>query len=92
MDPAALESASPTEPTTPLNPVQPIDPIASVGPDGNASSGDSAGTSKYVLRPEAGSYIANLIAANAMSNLMLQKRSGETQYTAVVTGEESRII
>lgn len=39
-------------------------------------------------RPEGGSYIANLAAANTMFNTRLHDRLGETQYTDAFTGEE----
>ncbi|KFC84163.1 autotransporter outer membrane beta-barrel domain-containing protein [Hafnia alvei] len=39
-------------------------------------------------RPEAGSYIANLAAANTMFNTSLENRSGETWYTDAITGEK----
>lgn len=42
----------------------------------------------YVLRPEAGSYLANLSAANSMFNLRLHDRIGEVQYTDLLTGEQ----
>lgn len=40
------------------------------------------------IRPEAGSYIANLHAANTMFNLTLHDRLGETQYIDALTGEK----
>ncbi|MBS0849099.1 autotransporter outer membrane beta-barrel domain-containing protein, partial [Citrobacter sp. JGM124] len=39
-------------------------------------------------RPEAGSYIANLAAANTLFNTNLEDRSGETWYTDAMTGEK----
>lgn len=39
------------------------------------------------LRPESGSYIANLAAANTMFNTRLHDRLGETQYIDRLTGE-----
>lgn len=39
------------------------------------------------LRPEAGSYIANLAAANTMFTTRLHERLGNTYYTDMVTGE-----
>ncbi|MBV8041051.1 autotransporter outer membrane beta-barrel domain-containing protein [Pluralibacter sp.] len=41
-----------------------------------------------VIRPEAGSYIANQAAANTMFILRLHDRLGETQYTDALTGEK----
>jgi len=40
------------------------------------------------LRPEAASYIGNLMAANSLFNLRLHDRLGETQYTDLLTGEQ----
>ncbi|HDG1691195.1 TPA: autotransporter outer membrane beta-barrel domain-containing protein [Kluyvera georgiana] len=39
------------------------------------------------LRPESGSYIANLAAANTMFNTRLHDRLGDTQYIDMLTGE-----
>lgn len=39
-------------------------------------------------RPEGGSYIANLAAANTLFNTTLHDRLGETQYIDALTGEE----
>lgn len=41
-----------------------------------------------VYRPEMGSYLANLMAANTLFNLRLHDRVGDTQYTDLLTGEE----
>lgn len=41
-----------------------------------------------MLRPEAGSYITNLVAANTMFITRLHDRLGETQYTDALTGEK----
>jgi autotransporter family porin len=40
-----------------------------------------------MLRPEAGSYIENLAAANSMFTTRLHDRLGETQYTDALSGE-----
>lgn len=40
------------------------------------------------LRPEGGSYTANLTAANTLFNTRLHDRLGETQYIDVLTGEK----
>lgn len=50
------------------------------------SPADPDGPSVY--RPEIGSYLANLMAANTMFNLRLHDRLGDTQYTDLLTGEE----
>lgn len=64
---------------------------------GTASGTDSNSwylTSKYIdnseatIRPEAGSYLANLVAANSLFNLRLHDRLGETQYTDLLNGEQ----
>lgn len=41
-----------------------------------------------MLRPEAGSYTANLAAANTLFITRLHDRLGETQYTDILTGEK----
>ena len=41
-----------------------------------------------VVRPEAGSYIANHAAGNTLFTTRLHDRLGETQYTDALTGEE----
>lgn len=41
-----------------------------------------------VYRPEAGSYIANIAAANTLFNIRMHDREGETYYTDVFTGEK----
>ncbi|WP_413491793.1 autotransporter outer membrane beta-barrel domain-containing protein [Morganella psychrotolerans] len=43
---------------------------------------------EHVSRPEGGSYIANLTAANTLFNTSLHDRLGETQYIDVLTGEK----
>lgn len=49
---------------------------------------DPTSTPNSVLRPEAGSYIANLSVANNMFNTRLHDRMGETQYIDALTGEK----
>jgi autotransporter family porin len=44
--------------------------------------------SSELLRPEVGSYLANVFIANNMFNLRLHDRLGETQYTDLLTGEK----
>lgn len=48
----------------------------------------SLDSSKSILRPEAGSYLGNLVAANTMFNLRLHDRQGETSYIDRITGEQ----
>ncbi|QIQ20897.1 autotransporter outer membrane beta-barrel domain-containing protein [Zophobihabitans entericus] len=43
-----------------------------------------------VYRPEAGSYLANLAAANTLFTTQLHDRLGETQYIDVFTGEKKQ--
>ncbi|TBM33301.1 autotransporter outer membrane beta-barrel domain-containing protein, partial [Hafnia paralvei] len=43
---------------------------------------------EHVNRPEGGSYIANLAAANTLFNTRLHDRLGETQYIDALTGEK----
>lgn len=47
-------------------------------------TGDS---DESILRPEAGSYLGNLVAANTMFNVRLHDRQGETSYIDFITGE-----
>jgi len=54
----------------------------------NPSDGDWYLRTENPDRPEAGSYIANLAAANTMFNTSLENRSGETWYTDAMTGEK----
>lgn len=72
---------TPIDPTDPIDPIDPVDPIVPapkpVGPTGPST-----------YRPETGSYLGNLAAANTMFNLRLHDRIGDTQYTDLLTGEE----
>ncbi len=43
---------------------------------------------EHNFRPEVGSYVSNIQAANSMFNLRLYDRLGETQYTDALTGEQ----
>ncbi|WP_139125214.1 autotransporter outer membrane beta-barrel domain-containing protein, partial [Escherichia coli] len=56
-------------------------PTPTPGPDLNVDND---------LRPEAGSYIANLAAANTMFTTRLHERLGNTYYTDMVTGEQKQ--
>jgi len=60
----------------PLGHITSTDPVEEPSPD------------SIMLRPEAGSYITNLVAANTMFNTRLHDRLGETQYTDALTGEK----
>ncbi|MGC3962894.1 MAG: autotransporter outer membrane beta-barrel domain-containing protein [Rhodocyclaceae bacterium] len=68
------------------------DPDPGVTPDPDPDPGvtpdPDPGPSEHVYRPESGSYIANLAAANTMFMTRLHDRLGETQYTDVLTGEK----
>ncbi len=56
----------------------------------NSSEGNSESTETPtpVLRPEAGSYVANLAAANTLFVMRLNDRAGETRYIDPVTEQE----
>lgn len=53
-----------------------------------ASTTEEPVPEKPTLRPESGSYIANLAAANTMFATRLHDRLGETQYIDRLTGEQ----
>ncbi|MEG2734540.1 MAG: autotransporter outer membrane beta-barrel domain-containing protein, partial [Hafnia sp.] len=72
------EPSEPEEPTNPTNPGEPTNPS-------NPSTPPSSTNIMY--RPEAGTYINNLAAANSMFTLRLHDRLGETQYIDALTGE-----
>ncbi|ELN7486244.1 TPA: autotransporter outer membrane beta-barrel domain-containing protein [Escherichia coli] len=59
----------------------------SVNEEDNSSEGNSESTETPtpVLRPEAGSYVANLAAANTLFVMRLNDRAGETRYIDPVT-------
>ncbi|HFK4759157.1 TPA: autotransporter outer membrane beta-barrel domain-containing protein [Citrobacter farmeri] len=65
----------PDEPT-PASPEQPV-PESPAAPEG-----------KHQYRPETGSYLANILAANTLFTTRLHDRLGETQYTDALTGEQ----
>ncbi|MFA2049623.1 autotransporter YcgH [Escherichia coli] len=62
----------------------------SVNEEDNSSEGNSESTETptSVLRPEAGSYVANLAAANTLFVMRLNDRAGETRYIDPVTEQE----
>lgn len=62
----------------------------SLNEEDNSSEGDSESTETPtpVLRPEAGSYVANLAAANTLFVMRLNDRAGETRYIDPVTEQE----
>lgn len=62
----------------------------SVNEEDNSSEGysESTETPTPVLRPEAGSYVANLAAANTLFVMRLNDRAGETRYIDPVTEQE----
>ena len=58
-------------------------------PSGSSNAADQLAVyNEVMLRPEAGSYTANLSAAKAMFTTRLYDRLGETQYTDALTGEK----
>nr|WP_318382426.1 autotransporter outer membrane beta-barrel domain-containing protein [uncultured Enterobacter sp.] len=54
---------------------------------GNGSSAGVPAAGVRTWRPEAGSYSANLLAANTLFGTSLQDRTGEGYYTDALTGE-----
>ncbi|EPE9144778.1 autotransporter YcgH [Escherichia coli] len=62
----------------------------SVNEEDNSSEGNSESTETPtpVLRPEAGSYVANLAVANTLFVMRLNDRAGETRYIDPVTEQE----
>ena len=62
----------------------------SVNEEDNSSEGNSESTETPtpVLRPEAGSYVANLAAANTLFVMRLNDRAGEMRYIDPVTEQE----
>lgn len=62
----------------------------SLNEEDNSSEGNSESTETPtpVLRPEAGSYVANLAAANTLFVMRLNDRAGETRYIDPVTEQE----
>lgn len=70
------------DPQGEVDPTDPTDPTEPGIPEPPASN-------NVMLRPEAGSYTANLAAANTMFNTRLHDRLGETQYTDAITGEKN---
>ncbi|HIH3477954.1 TPA: autotransporter YcgH [Escherichia coli] len=62
----------------------------SVNEEDNSSEGNSESTETPtpVLRSEAGSYVANLAAANTLFVMRLNDRAGETRYIDPVTEQE----
>lgn len=65
----------------PDKPEPPTDPEKCVDNNGNACNLPPA------MRPEAGSYLANLVAANNMFVTRLYERVGEANYTNILSGE-----
>ncbi|MGU3488987.1 autotransporter outer membrane beta-barrel domain-containing protein [Enterobacter bugandensis] len=68
--------------TDPIDPIDPGNPIE-LGPPELPTDNNA------MQRPEAGSYTANLAAANTMFITRLHDRLGETQYTDALTGEKN---
>ncbi|SMG60855.1 autotransporter outer membrane beta-barrel domain-containing protein [Cedecea sp. NFIX57] len=73
-----LPPEPPVDPVTPpVDPVTPpVDPVDPVGPTTPPPQPDPV----PVYRPEAGSYLVNLTAANTLFNLTLDDREGATEY------------
>ncbi|MDL4617351.1 autotransporter outer membrane beta-barrel domain-containing protein [Citrobacter amalonaticus] len=75
----SLTSIALPGPIPPTPPVEPKEPEVPTPPT-------PAGPHQY--RPETGSYLANILAANTLFNTRLHDRLGETQYTDALTGEQ----
>lgn len=65
-------------PASPYTPASPDTPVAP----------EPLPERKHQYRPEIGSYLANIQAANTLFNTRLHDRLGETQYTDLLTGEQ----
>lgn len=81
-----VSDITPVDPGGPEDPEDPGDPSDPGDPGG---PGDPEGPGVVVTpayRPEAGSYLANLAAANTLFITSLHDRLGETQYTDALTG------
>ncbi|WP_244581754.1 autotransporter outer membrane beta-barrel domain-containing protein [Escherichia coli] len=63
------------------------DPEPTPTPDPDSTPEPAPGGYDNDLRPEAGSYTANMVAANTMFVTRLHERLGPVQYTDVMTGE-----
>ena len=77
---------SPIDPVDP--PVDPVDPPVKPPVDPVDPPVTPPAEGEHVNRPEGGSYIANLAAANTLFNTRLHDRLGETQYVDALTGEK----
>lgn len=85
-DNTPVAPTDPVEPEKPTDPVKPLDPVPPVIPEKPTDPVTPApGVSRE--RPEAGSYIANIAAANTLFTTRLADRRGETHYRDPVTGE-----
>lgn len=93
------EPGKPSEPVLPVQPGRPENPATPAQPDNPVESGspvypnepEQLPTSQAtirLIRPEAGAYISNLVAANTLFALSLDGRLGETEFTNAVTGEK----
>ncbi|AWH88003.1 autotransporter outer membrane beta-barrel domain-containing protein [Limnobaculum parvum] len=67
---------APVNPDTPVNPETPDTPVAPVTPV-------TPTPTNSVVRPEAGSYMANMAAANKMFNLRLEDREGRAENSSM---------
>lgn len=65
-----------------------ITPPDDATPPGDTQQPQPEPKPEMILRPEAGSYMANMRAVNSMFNLRLQDRGGETLYVDTLTGEK----
>ncbi len=87
------ESGAGDTPATPATPPEeagstPAEPVTPPG-EGTGNSSANAGSYDYkkVYRPESGSYIANIAAANTLFMTRLHDRQGEQSWVDPITGE-----
>ena len=81
-----LTSETPLIP--PVDPVIPDTPSPYTPSPYTPASPEPQPERKHQYRPEIGSYVANIQAANTLFNTRLHDRLGETQYTDLLTGEQ----
>jgi len=81
---APVDPVVPVDPVTPIDPAKPVEPGEEVTPVKPVVPVDAV----MITRPEAGSYLANIAAANNMFTLRLQDRGAETLYRDAITGEQ----
>jgi len=91
------QSVPPVDPVKPIDPTKPIDPVKPVEPEkpGDAGMSGAGGSvepehpATRIIRPEAGSYVANQAAANTLFSQSWEDRAANTRYANVEAGNES---